>query len=146
MIKPELIQRKIALIQDDLIKLAQLSNYTLQEIVKDFTKQAAVERILERIISRAIDINEHIIAEQSDNTLASPKTYRDTFLALAQLEIYSEEFAATIAKSVGTRNLLVHEYDTIDYEKVYASMNDCLRDYHEYLDAIIKYITNHQPK
>lgn len=140
MIKSELVQRKISLIQDDLVKLTQLSHYTLQEVVSDFTKQAAVERILERIISRAIDINEHLIAEQADATVSAPKTYHDTFLALAKLQIYSEDFARQIAKSVGTRNLLAHEYDTIDYEKVYASIADCLKDYHAYIDAILKYL------
>lgn len=140
MIKPELIQRKISLIQDDLVKLTELSHSSLQDIVSDFIKQAAVERLLERIISRALDINEHIIAEQADATLPSPKNYRDTFLALVTLGIYSEDFANGIAKSVGTRNLLVHEYDTIDYEKVYASMADCLKDYHAYIEAILKYL------
>lgn len=140
MIKPELIQRKIALIQDDLVKLAQLSHYTLQEIVSDFTKQAAVERMLERIISRAIDINEHIIAEQPDSSITSPKNYRDTFLALAKLQIYTEDFATNIAKSVGTRNLLVHEYDAIDYTKVYQAMSDCLKDYHHYIESILTYL------
>ena len=140
MIKPELVRRKISLIQDDLVKLTQLSHFSLQEIVSDFTRQAAVERILERIISRAIDINEHIIAEQADSSLAAPKNYRDTFLALAKLQIYAEDFAQGIAKSVGTRNLLVHEYDTIDYEKVYQSIEDCLKDYHSYIEAILRYL------
>lgn len=140
MIQPELIQRKLSLIQDDLVKLAQLGQFSLQEIVHDFTKQAAVERILERIINRAIDVNEHIIGEQSADHLPAPKNYRDTFMALSQLDIYSEDFAQRIAKSVGTRNLLAHEYDTIDYEKVYHSINDCLTDYHQYIEAILTYL------
>lgn len=63
MIKIDLIKRKASLIQDDLGKLTSLAHFSLQEIVSDFLRQAALERLLERIISRAIDINEHIIAE-----------------------------------------------------------------------------------
>src|SRR3989344_3803751 len=56
-------KRKITLIQDEMIKLSALAKYTIDEVAKDFVKQAAVERILERIIARAIDINQHIVAE-----------------------------------------------------------------------------------
>ena len=35
------------------------------------------------------------------------------------------------SQSVGTRNILVHEYDKVDYQKVYDSVSDCLRDYHQ---------------
>ncbi|MEK7564731.1 MAG: DUF86 domain-containing protein [Patescibacteria group bacterium] len=143
MFKKDLIQRKISLIQDDLSKLAQLSNFSIEEIVGDFLKQATVERLLERTISRAIDINEHLIAELATANTMPPKDYRETFLRLSDLDIYPKEFAQEIAKSIGTRNLLVHEYDKIDYEKVYASINDCLRDYHKYIDYILKFLEGH---
>ncbi|MDP3764690.1 MAG: DUF86 domain-containing protein [bacterium] len=142
MFKKDLVQRKISLIQDDLSNLAQLSSFSIEEIAGDFLKQATVERLLERIISRAIDINEHLIAELATANTVPPKDYRETFFRLSDLNIYPKEFAKEIAKSIGTRNLLVHEYDKIDYEKVYASIGDCLKDYHQYVDYIIKFLEN----
>lgn len=38
-------------------------------------------------------------------------TYRETFLRLADHDIYSPEFATRIAASAGLRNILVHEYN-----------------------------------
>lgn len=140
MLREDLIQRKISLIQDDLGKLSQLSYFSLDEIAADFLKQATVERLLERIISRAIDINEHVISELSAMDTIPPKDYRETFLRLAELGVYPKEFAASISKSVGTRNLLVHEYDKIDYEKVYASIEDCLKDYHKYIEYLLEFL------
>lgn len=137
MLKKDLIQRKISLIQDDLSKLAQLADFSIEEITADFLKQATVERLLERIISRAIDINEHIIAETATANTVPPKDYRETFSRLSDLDVYPKEFAQEISKSIGTRNLLVHDYDKIDYEKVYASIGDCLKDYHKYVDYIL---------
>ena len=139
-IRKDLVERKISLIQDDLEKLSRLKDFSLNEIVSDFMKQATVERLLERIISRAIDINEHIIAEQATAETSLPKDYRETFLRLVELKIYPIDFAENIAKSVGTRNLLVHEYNKIDYERVYSSIKDCLKDYHIYINYILKYI------
>lgn len=142
MLKKDLIQRKISLIQDDLAKLSQLSGFSIDEITADFLKQAAVERLLERIISRAIDINEHLIAELTTADIAPPKDYRETFFRLADLSVYPKEFAQEISKSIGTRNLLVHEYDKVDHEKVYGAISDCLRDYHQYIDHILKFLEN----
>ena len=103
-------------------------------------KQATVERLLERIISRAIDINEHIIAENPNLQLSPPKDYRETLLYLADLNIYPKEFALEISKSIGTRNLLIHEYDKIDYSRVYESIDFCLKDYQKYIDYILDFI------
>src|SRR4030066_409588 len=65
---------------------------------------------LEKIIMRAIDINQHMIAElgRGDERV---RGYEDTFYILSQFGIYSEEFAKQIAPSAGLRNRLVHEYN-----------------------------------
>src|SRR3989304_8951388 len=59
------------------------------------------------------------------------------FRSMADLGIYPGEFAGQISRSVGTRNILVHEYDKVDYQKVYDSVSDCLRDYHQYCEYIL---------
>ena len=55
-----------------------LSKYSFTEILKDFIKLNTVEITLEKIIMRAIDINQHIIAEigKCDGKI---KGYEDTF-------------------------------------------------------------------
>ena len=57
MLDREFIQRKIALIQDDLKHLIQYEHLSIGEITKDFVTQAVIERVLERLIDRALDIN-----------------------------------------------------------------------------------------
>jgi len=140
MIRPDFIKRKISLIQDDLVKLSGFSQYSLSQITSDYVKQAAIERFLERIISRAIDINQHIIVESDDAKISPPKDYKETFTALFQLGIYPDKFAAQISKSIGTRNILIHEYDKIDYSLIYDSIADCLKDYHRYCEFILSFL------
>lgn len=140
MLNKDFIKRKISLIQDEMIKLSDLAKYTLDEVAKDFVKQAAVEKILERIITRAIDINQHILAETGDKKISPPKDYKETFTALAEFGVYDKKFAEEISKSVGTRNMLVHEYDKTDYSRVYNSMGDCLKDYNQYCEYILKFL------
>lgn len=140
MIKKDFIKRKITLIQDEMVKLSDLAKYAIDEVAKDFVKQAAVERILERIITRAIDINQHIVAEIGNKNISAPKDYKETFTALADLGVYDNNFAQEISKSVGTRNMLAHEYDKMDYSRVYNSIGYCLRDYNKYCEYILNFL------
>jgi len=139
-IDKELITRKISLIQDDLEKLSELAKFDFEEIVSDFVKQAALERILERIIIRAIDINQHIISNYSAEIKTSPSSFKETFDYLAKIGILPVEFAENISKSIGLRNKLVHEYEDIDEKTVYNSLKDCLIDYKKYCDYILSFI------
>ncbi|PIZ00454.1 hypothetical protein COY62_02465 [bacterium (Candidatus Howlettbacteria) CG_4_10_14_0_8_um_filter_40_9] len=138
MVKKDFINRKVSLIQDDLVKLAKLEEFSIEELSKDYLKSAALERILERIINRAIDINQHICAELEKEE--PPRDYRDTFLKLSSLKIYPDKFAIEISKSVATRNILVHDYDKVDYALVHSSIKDCIKDYTKYIDYILRFL------
>lgn len=144
MLNKNFIKRKISLIQEEFPKLEELSKYSFQEIISDFIKEAALERILERIIMRAVDVNEHIIVELSTKKTSPPKTYKETFLRLVDFKIYPQGFAEQISKSVGTRNILVHDYDAVDYSKIYSSIINCLKDYHQYCEYILKFLEKNE--
>lgn len=137
MIRPEFVRRKLQLIAEDLEQLVPFQDETLESLTADKIRLAAVERFLERIVMRAIDVNEHLIAElASGRDRITRLTYRDTFLMLVDLGVYPKEFAETIAQSAGLRNILVHDYNDVDRRKVHASIKSCLRDYHRYLTDI----------
>ncbi len=140
MLDKNFIIRKINLIQEELKYLIPIKNITFNEIFQDPIKQAAVERFLERVINRAIDVNQHIIAETSKKDVDPPLTYKETFTRLADVGIYPKEFAENISKSVGLRNILLHEYDKTDLEKLYSSINHCLQDYNKYCQYILDFI------
>ena len=133
------IQRKIKLIQEDLEKLERLSQYSFDEIAKDFVKFSALERLLEKIVMRAIDINQHLISELGKGS-ESIRGYEDTFYCLANLGVYPQEFAQKIAPSAGLRNRLVHEYNHLDQEIVYKSVGEALEQYVKYCDYILKFL------
>src|SRR3989304_4816321 len=137
MIRKDFVRRKISLIQDELAHLVELSRFSFNEIVSDFVKQSAMERILERVISRAIDVNNHLIAELATKDTSPPKDFKETFMRMADIGVYPVGFAGQISRSVGTRNIRDDEYDKVDYQKLYVSVSDCLRDYHQYCEYIL---------
>ncbi|MBI4050403.1 MAG: DUF86 domain-containing protein [Candidatus Doudnabacteria bacterium] len=142
MLNKDFVLRKIKLIQEDLARLEPLGRFSLAELTKDPVKYAATERLLERIVTRAIDVNRHLLAELGEGS-ETVRTYEDTFLALAGLSVYSREFAKKIAPSAGLRNILVHEYDNVDVEKIRISAGEALKQYAEYckflLDFLVKF-------
>lgn len=137
MIDIEMVKIKIGLIQADLKELLRFKDLSFEEIAKNYDKHKVVERILELVINEAIDINQHLIAESDLGKL--PFDFKESFTLLSRLNIYSEDFAQEIAKSVGLRNILVHQYRKLDEQIFYQSINLCLEQYHKYCAFIIKY-------
>jgi len=146
MVKKDFVEKKIDLIQSELVRLAEFSDFTLEEVAADFYKYNTLERLLEKIIMRAVDINEHLLSELATEKTKVPETYKETFMELAKIGVYSEEFATQISKSVGTRNVLVHDYDDdeTDYRRIYASVTDCLKEYHQYCGYILEFLKKNQ--
>ncbi len=141
MVRREFVTRKLHLIADDLEWLVRFKDDSLESLKSDELKLAAVERILERIVMRAIDINEHLISELGTGEGKSTRlTYRDTFLFLTGLGVYSKEFSEEIARSAGLRNILVHDYNDVDRKIVHASIRHCLQDYHKYVESVRSFL------
>jgi len=140
MVNKEFLSRKVTLIQGELSHLKKYQGLTFDEVAGSYEKLATVERALERIINRAIDINNHLVSELSTIKTVTPLKYADIFKALVDFGIYPSDFADEILKSVGTRNLLVHEYDLVDTKRVYTSIDDALRDYNSYCSYLLDYL------
>ena len=142
MVRPDFVKRKIYLITEDLARLTHFKDEPFEAIVGDFAKLATVERLLERIVMRAIDVNEHLIAEMADGQeeKTTRLTYRDTFLKLSGLGVYPKDFAGQIAKSAGLRNILIHDYNDVERRIVYASIKECLRDYQRYIESLLAFL------
>lgn len=133
------ILRKIKLIQEDLSRLEKLSGYTFEQMTDDDVKLSAAERYLERIIMRAIDVNQHVISTlaRGDERV---RGYEDTFYVLAELGVYDQTFAKQIAPSAGLRNRLVHEYNDTEEAIIYRSIGDALKDYASYCNYVLNFL------
>lgn len=139
MIDKEFIERKIKLIHEDIKELEELAKYSFKELSSDYIKMSAVERFLEKIIMRALDINQHLIVEEGIGT-EKVRGYEDTFLALSALKVYPESFAKKIAPSAGLRNRLVHEYNNTSPKIIYSSVKDAIKQYAQYCNYILKFL------
>jgi uncharacterized protein YutE (UPF0331/DUF86 family) len=145
-LRVEFVRRKLQLITDELGRLTQFRDIGYDELIGDPLRLAAIERLLERIVLRAIDVNEHLIAALStaEEDRTTRLTYRDTFLRLVALGVYEESFAQQIARSAGLRNILVHEYNDVDHRILHAAIPQALEQYHTYVSAVNRFLDRRQ--
>lgn len=130
----QLVTRKIKSINEDLARLKNYQTLSFSEYLKNDEKQMVVERLLEKIVGRLIDINYHILREEYE---ILPEDYYQSFIEIGKKIEISEDFAIDMAKSTGLRNALAHEYESIDPRKVYDAVSMALTDIPKYLTKIL---------
>ncbi len=137
MIDRELVTRKIVLISGDLEELRKLDSAGLDAYLADPYKEILAERFLERMITRMIDVNYHLITESGH---PPPRDYYDSFTGLGKMGILDPKFASGIASAAGLRNRIVHGYDEIAPGKVFEAIRSALTDLPVYLRAVLAFI------
>ena len=136
-VDPELVTRKLLLVAADLAELRPVAERGRDAYLGTRVEQAFVERYLERMIGRLIDVNYHVITGAGH---APPSDYHASFVRLGDLGVLDAAFAREIARAAGLRNRLVHEYEELDPAKVFAALTDALRDIPRYLDGVNRYL------
>ncbi len=137
MIDAELVTRKMALITPDLTALGPIARKDLTSYLASEIDEVVVERYLERMIGRMIDINYHLITEAGH---PPPADYDESFTKLAGLGILDHDFAHRIAACAGLRNRIVYEYDELDPRKVHEALQVSLPDIPAYLQRVNEYV------
>jgi uncharacterized protein YutE (UPF0331/DUF86 family) len=115
----------------------ELQKSSMEEFVGDFKISGAAERYLQVAIECMIDIGNEII---SSLQLKRPERYRDIPYILSDAKIIPRPFADTIASMIGFRNLLVHDYASINLNLVYEFLQTKLLDFENFMKYIVRWL------
>jgi len=63
----------------------------------------------------------------------------EAFMSLERINIISAEIADKMKRSVGYRNVAIHNYDDIDLSITYDIANNHLGDFKEFIKQILHY-------
>lgn len=88
--------------------------------------------------NKALIIATHIV---SYTPLSVPNTMAESFEMLSKAKIISAENAIRMKKAVGLRNILVHEYQKIDWSILWAVITNHVSDFQDFIREIQDYIS-----
>jgi uncharacterized protein YutE (UPF0331/DUF86 family) len=133
MTKLAVVENKISAVRKYLKILENYQQYSKEEIEKDLTLRGAVERYLYLAAQSTIDLGEAIIAYRD---FRKPATMSEVFYILNEEKIISDKLAEKMVKMTGFRNIVVHDYEKINYDIVYDVLTNKLEDIEEFLRSI----------
>ncbi len=130
----EIIQNKLARIEEYLTKLQEITPGKFKEYEKDWKTQMIAERGLQILVEIIIDVANRLIAIRNwGPTISSADSIR--LLALKRV-ISSEE---PYLKIIKFRNFIVHDYDNVDNAIVYSILTRNLGDIRRFRDEVLNY-------
>ena len=134
----QIVTRKAKFILEDLKRLDEYAKLTIPEYLNSFEAEMLTQRLLERILTRVIDINYHILSHKHQ---VIPADYTDSFVQMMKAGEINGELMEQMKPSAGLRNALSHEYDEIDSAKVYEGMKNVLK----YVKIYLKHVLDKNP-
>jgi uncharacterized protein YutE (UPF0331/DUF86 family) len=113
------IERRLDGLSERLARLAPLRDKQRSEFDQDPYLRDIVERNLEIAAQCCIDISHRIISLENAR---KPTDYYDAILRMGELGVLPPDFARHLAPLAGFRNILVHEYVSVDWDQVYHNL------------------------
>jgi len=120
---PEVLNKKLILMTTYLNDLMPYKDITFKNFME---RHYEIERLIELLVMTASDIVLHLISAKGE---PAPTSYKAAFLRAGEMGIISEDLSRSLALSAGLRNILVHEYEEIDYSLVHKSIPVAIRDF-----------------
>lgn len=118
---------------DGEIKVIEKSHITLDLLEEKSIFTDATKHRIQITVEMVINIAEHIVAGLK---LGQPEHANDLFPLIAKEGIVSNELAEKLSKSVGLRNILVHQYREVSLPILADSATSGLNDLRDFAKAI----------
>ncbi len=132
------VQERLKKLEEQLILLREVQQVGKEKFLADPREHVYALHLLQTAIQAMIDIGTHLI---SGLNLGRVETYRDIARLLSQRGIIPEEFRPKFESMIGLRNLIIHEYLKIEFEKIYTILQDNLEDLTEFAKHIQGFLT-----
>jgi uncharacterized protein YutE (UPF0331/DUF86 family) len=125
MVRPDVIRKRLEKLDEYLAILRQLQRYSYDEFIDNPERYGSAERFLQLAIESLNDLGSHVVAESG---LGVVDWYSDIPHRLREAGLIDASQEETWIRMIGFRNILVHDYLTIDRKIVFRVLQENLGD------------------
>jgi uncharacterized protein YutE (UPF0331/DUF86 family) len=133
MVDKDLIFAKAGSVKRHVDRIKAKSVADMATFLRDLDRQESIAFNMHLAIQNCMDIAAHIIGEEG---LGVPGSAGEMFFLLQENGFLSADLADRMVKAVGFRNLLVHEYEKIDLQRLHQAAEKNVDDLMEYLASV----------
>jgi uncharacterized protein YutE (UPF0331/DUF86 family) len=133
---PLILAQKIESLRRCIKRVAEKTPTDVDQLIEDPDIQDILVLNISRAVQLCVDIGSHIISETEE---PAPATMGDVFTTLTKLGAITPATGEVMRKAVGFRNVAVHNYDTINWEIVFAICQKSLPDFRRFVEEVTNY-------
>lgn len=131
----DLVARKLDSLFRCLARIEAKRPTSAAELANDLDCQDILSINLERAVQLCVDLGAHLLA---DTDTPPPETMGDVFRILARQGLIDEAVADALRRAVGFRNLSVHAYDRVDWDRVHDIVHHRLGDFRAFASQVAR--------
>jgi len=117
MVDKTVLAKKLAAVRDAVGRIAEVLPATAAEFSADRTVREVVTLNLFLALQDSIGIATHWLADAGWDV---PQTYGEVFTVLGERGVLDRELALRLRAAAGLRNLIAHQYGTLDFDRIFA--------------------------
>lgn len=134
MVDKEVILKRLDQLENKINYLQGIEQFGKEEFSNNPDIYFRYERALHLALEAVIDLGNHLIADQN---LRTPESNRDVFKVLYENNLIKKDLYSKLGKMAGFRNILVHDYLTLDRELEYEIIRTNLDDLRKFMEMIV---------
>ncbi len=127
------VEEKFESLRKCLLRVEAKCPQDVAQLIDDADLQDIITLNLTRAVQLSVDIAAHWVASLEE--ISAPNTMGGMFDALAQHGYLDKNLAERMRKSVGFRNVAVHQYEVIDWYMVHAICQHHLGEFTQFAKA-----------
>lgn len=129
----EVVEQKLEALRRCLSRVSEKCPAKPEQLIADPDLQDILTLNLTRAVQLCVDLGSHLI---SGLEVPPPDTMGQTFDILATEKIIPMDLAERLKKSVGFRNIAVHNYERIDWVIVHSIARERLGDFRDFARVV----------
>jgi uncharacterized protein YutE (UPF0331/DUF86 family) len=129
----DVIRQKLESLRRCVGRVADKCPAAAATLAADPDLQDIVTLNLSRAIQLCVDVGAHLITSLD---LPAPTTMGQTFELIGRAGVVPVQLAARLQRAVGFRNIVIHNYEAIDWQLVHSLARDHLGDFTDFARAV----------